>query len=129
VPTVTIDSFFNERSDIDLAKERLLFKIDVEGYEPFVIEGMQRLLQTCGDKVGILEFNTGLLRTGGINARDYLDKLAAFFPVALVRRGEQFQPLPWQTVFDDVASGKEYVTDLLLVSHPSILAKMGLDTK
>ena len=83
VPTVTIDSFFNDRSDATLAKERLLFKIDVEGYEPFVIDGMQRLLRACGDKVGILEFNTTLLRTGGIDAREYLNKLASVFPFAL----------------------------------------------
>ncbi len=83
----------------------------------------------CGDKVGILEFNTTLLRTGGIDAREYLNKLASVFPFAFARDQEDFFPLPWQTAFDDVAQGKQYITDLLLVSNATILEKMGLAEK
>jgi FkbM family methyltransferase len=126
VPTVTIDSFVAERADEDLASQRLLFKIDVEGYEPFVVGGMSRLLRCCRQKVGILEFNTNLMRTAGIDAQQYMKTLASHFPVAFARQAEEFRPFPWATAVDEIANGKKYVTDLLLISDQTLASKMGL---
>jgi FkbM family methyltransferase len=68
-------------SDLDSALEGLglsdrrvlILKIDVEGYEPAVIEGAQRTLSRTD--VAIIEHSPDLSRAGGLSADTMLDRL------------------------------------------------------
>lgn len=55
VPTMAMDDllFADARSN-----DRLLFKIDVEGHEPSVLEGMKQTLGRCGAALGVVEFRS-----------------------------------------------------------------------
>jgi FkbM family methyltransferase len=64
VKSMTIDSLFADQA---LVEERLLFKIDVEGYEQFVLHGMNRLINESGSCMGIIEFSSEFLERVGIS--------------------------------------------------------------
>jgi len=120
VPTVTIDSFFAGMSDDHLRKQRVVLKVDVEGFEPYVFGGMRRLLQLCEQCVGIMEFNSDLIRAGGIDPRVFLDEIIAQFPVVWVRHSSAPEWTDFTQLQSDVASGKRVETDLLLFSQPAL---------
>lgn len=73
VETTTLDSFFEseEWPRVDF------IKIDVEGAEAAVLDGMPRLMQKCPDLQLIVEFNPALLQDGGVAPTDFLNRLAA----------------------------------------------------
>ena len=81
VPTVTIDSFSTTAQMPRLPKSGYFSKSTWRALSRSSSTACSDSAR-CGDKVGILEFNTTLLRTGGIDAREYLNKLASVFPFA-----------------------------------------------
>lgn len=118
VPTITVDSYFDQLSDEDLAARNAVFKVDVEGYEVYVLRGMRRLFAKCQGLVGIIEFNSVLLRKSGADPDEFLAELSGRFPRMLVLKNAVFRELP-QPTLDAVraACGAQDVeVDLILFS-------------
>ena len=77
-PTITLDRLCK-----DADASRLVFKIDVEGYEPQVLRGMTRLLD-APRLWGIIELNAEFLRRQNSSAPAFVAELARRFDVALL---------------------------------------------
>ncbi|WP_110114823.1 FkbM family methyltransferase [Bacillus sp. CGMCC 1.16541] len=77
VPTVTIDSLLEG----SLTKERLLFKVDVEGYEAFVLQGMNHTIKECGHVIGFIEFDSEYMKKAYVNLDTFLSFLNEHFHV------------------------------------------------
>lgn len=127
VQSLAIDSLF---AGHDLSDQRLLFKIDVEGYEPLVLRGMQRLLRECECWVGIIEFNTAFLAKVGENVDEYLQTLADRAQVYSVdRHGKtaSVDPANARQSLEQTPGQREIEVDLLLISRqagPELVAQM-----
>jgi FkbM family methyltransferase len=65
VSTITLDSALTALPAIDIVK------VDAEGAEPAVLQGMQRLLATYPSMRLVIEFAPGLLRRAGIEPLDF----------------------------------------------------------
>jgi FkbM family methyltransferase len=78
IPTITIDSLLRH---ISLDGQRLLFKIDVEGYESFVLKGMETCVTSCDQVLGIIEFDTVYLKKTGIDLNAFVTSLETYFKV------------------------------------------------
>lgn len=91
--------------------DRLVFKIDVEGYEPKVLAGMEKTLSTVARAVGILEFNQAFLQKLGVEPQAYLDKLRQRFTVWLLDEKDQPIDLTGKSLHDvrDVRGGGDIV--------------------
>jgi len=70
VKAVALDDVIRERID--------LIKIDVEGAEPFVLEGMQRLLREQPEMRILIEWSPGQIAQTGRAPQDLLNALAPF---------------------------------------------------
>jgi FkbM family methyltransferase len=124
VPSITVDSLFESR---DLSNDTLLFKIDVEGFEPRVLKGMRRLITTCSRSIGIVELNGRSCKTT-IEFDEYISWLRSLFAVySLGRPGEvtrlrdvSSEILPADTRMQDLK------TNLLLLSNDGLLSALSL---
>jgi FkbM family methyltransferase len=75
--TVTID----EQVPRPGAEDRVLFKIDIEGYEPVAFAGMHETIASAGRVVGFTEFSPTILQTNGVNLSGYWGFLAKYFSI------------------------------------------------
>jgi FkbM family methyltransferase len=78
VPMTTLDAAIEA---LGLSDRRILvLKVDAEGYEPAVIAGAERALARA--EVIVTEYSPELIQSGGLSARDMLDRLqsAGFTP-------------------------------------------------
>ena len=66
VKTITVDSLFYD----GLSYETVLFKVDVEGYEAFVLKGMFEIFKNCYSAIRFIEFNSNYIEKSGVNADD-----------------------------------------------------------
>jgi len=89
VAVVALDDFFAARG----ARPNLV-KVDVEGYEPLVLRGMQRLLQS-GPLQIILEFNPDLLKLGGKDPAEFLRELSQRFDPIYCLDEIDLSPIPY----------------------------------
>lgn len=80
VQTVCLDDFikFKGFEKIDL------IKIDVEGAEPLVIEGMSKFIESTDTLFIILELNPSALRSGGHDPEKFLSLLLKMFDVHVI---------------------------------------------
>ncbi|MBO8163448.1 MAG: FkbM family methyltransferase [Brevibacillus sp.] len=93
IEAITVDSLFSIQP---LVGERLLFKIDVEGYERHVLRGMSRLLASCSGVLGLIECNTTFLQAAGVNPVHFFDELLQDFTVYVLASTDRllfFSPL------------------------------------
>ncbi len=72
IRTVAIDDLL---SDVTLQEMKVVFKIDVEGFEPVVFSGMRTLINRSKFLLGILEFNPNLIRLSGVDPETFLNEL------------------------------------------------------
>ena len=107
VPATTIDAV--DAVQLDLS--RLLFKVDVEGYEGHVLTGMAQTLQSASAYAGILEFDRRYLRYADTDPDDFLRQLKELGTVLVLSSRALVQVADSSSVPDHV--------DLLLVS-PSV---------
>ena len=77
VPTTSIDHEMNQIGDCQM----LLVKVDVEGFEPLVVEGAAKVNRDIPNIIYLLEFDSKFLMRGGIEPRVFFDKLADQFRV------------------------------------------------
>jgi len=116
VPSVCLDELF---ADGDLRDDALLFKIDVEGFEPIVLRGMKRLLSECPRWVGIIEFNSDLLERLNVKAEEFLEQLLAQAKIVSLDKHGRSTPItsPHLEQFGDSQAAGGVCSDLLLISH------------
>ncbi|WP_158737179.1 FkbM family methyltransferase [Alteribacillus sp. YIM 98480] len=128
VNSVKIDQLFSQRS---FAKDTLLFKIDVEGYEWNVLKGMLNTLKTCNGSAGCIEFNIAYLERVGINVEQFLrflDKKFYVYPIGRDNNLIKIKSLNLENVKKYFASDKR-CNDLVLLSNKTLINKLGLDVK
>lgn len=75
--TVTVDG----QVPRPVADDRLLFKIDIEGFEPVAFRGMQETIATAGRVVGFSEFGPMDLQSKGVDLDAYWAFLAERFSI------------------------------------------------
>lgn len=123
IPSITIDSLFAHDEPIGSS---VLFKIDVEGYEPLVLSGMSRVLAKCDTCIGIIEFRGNLLRQLGVDLDSYLKDLTTKFCVSFLDPKRGLTALPDMRYVELIKQlgVKEFKTDLLVASSPNVLEKM-----
>jgi FkbM family methyltransferase len=114
VSSVTIDSIIEE----DVTNKNILFKIDVEGYEAFVLRGMTELIQKSSSALGFIEFNSEYIDKSGVNVNDFLRLLQQNFSIYIYCKNELVNGS--QLSLSDLHKlfGSNYVhTDMILVKN------------
>lgn len=114
VSSVTIDSIVEE----DVTDKNILFKVDVEGYEAFVLKGMTELIQSSASALGFIEFNSEYMGKSGVNVSDFLRFLQQHFSVYIYTKNELVNGS--QLTRSDLHKlfGSKYVhTDMILVKN------------
>lgn len=114
VQTITIDALLIGQ---DLSKARILFKIDVEGYEAFVIEGMENVIRYSKGLLGILEFDTLYMQNSGTDINLFLEKLTVYFHVYAYNPTGELLLLTDVTLkgLQKIFKARDIHTDLVLV--------------
>ncbi|MBM6619525.1 FkbM family methyltransferase [Bacillus suaedaesalsae] len=90
VQTITIDSLLN---DIDVTQQKVLFKIDVEGYEAFVLEGMKNMIEMCKELLGIIEFDSKYIKQTGVHIDEFIYYLSTTFELFIYDKRGTLQPM------------------------------------
>ncbi|MDR7075902.1 FkbM family methyltransferase [Neobacillus niacini] len=114
VNSVTIDSIVAE----DVTNKNILFKVDVEGYEAFVLRGMTELIQKSASALGYIEFNSEYMEKSGVDLNDFLRFLQEHFLVYIYCKNELVNGS--QLSLSDLYKlfGSNYVhTDMILVKN------------
>jgi FkbM family methyltransferase len=114
VCSVTIDSLVEE----DVTNKNILFKVDVEGYDAFVLKGMTELIQNSASALGFIEFNSEYIEKSGVNVNDFLRFLQQHFSVYIYNKNELVNGS--QLTLSDLQKqfGSSYVhTDMILVKN------------
>lgn len=118
MPKASIDHVLGEAETV---YDRLMFKIDVEGYEYRVLCGMEQSLEKADQFVGFIEFDARLLERAGEDVEDYWAYLKTHFHVCAFTRSDQ-----WCVANDlDLTQlaklcGKHFHTDLVLTKPGEI---------
>ncbi|MDF2668222.1 MAG: hypothetical protein K0R67_528 [Paenibacillus sp.] len=124
--SITIDALTSNKIT---AKERILFKIDVEGFEAHVMRGMKNLLKTSEECIGFIEFGPKMLSNCGTDPNPFLADLDRQFDVyAFISEGKlhKFKSLQMSS-FNQYFKDPNFRTDLLLVRSKKFLKHSGLE--
>lgn len=78
---VKMTSIDNLLLDVPVTAKKLFFKIDVEGYEPYVLQGMLKVLSQVSSAIGIMEFNPEYLSKVQYSLDSYLNMINKHFSV------------------------------------------------
>jgi FkbM family methyltransferase len=100
---------------------RLVFKIDVEGYEFHVLRGMARTLAKASCFIGLVEVDTDRLAAAGEPAYELVPYLSQFGVVARIGRDG-----PPKVINRSWRPPPAFHTDLLLASDPGLLSSFRL---
>lgn len=114
VSTIAIDDML---SDINAKESNVLFKIDVEGHEYPVLQGMEGLISSCANCLGLIEFNSRFVQQSGVKPTAFLEFLAARFeiiPITKAYSGVDASKLMSMVNQHDVE------LDLALLSSPAL---------
>jgi FkbM family methyltransferase len=103
---------------------RLLFKMDIEGYESRAFGGFDQTLDAAALAVGFIEFDTTYITAAGESPKAYFERLARRFEIyrlddsapRTIRRVGDFSTLPRSR-----ASDERVHTDLILVTSGAAL--------
>jgi FkbM family methyltransferase len=125
VPSFPVDSLFRGRS---LERDTLLFKIDTEGFEPVVLQGMRETILRCSNMLGIVELDTAHLEPLGVDVDKFLGFLFEHFTVYSVDHRGRATRVNAPTVAElrDICGSSHVVTDLLLASNQRIVDRLSL---
>jgi FkbM family methyltransferase len=114
MPVISVDSIMSLRK-ASRPGGTLVFKIDVEGYEFNVLKGMDRTLASPQWAVGLIEFDTVLLKKSGESLEKYWNFLSEKFDVYAFARSAKAVPVASWDELKGLFRKSEFHTDLLLV--------------
>ncbi|TCI00526.1 FkbM family methyltransferase [Roseococcus sp. SYP-B2431] len=121
VPTTTLDE---ELYANFAGGTNLVIKVDVEGLEPKVIEGAQKIIDKAGAAAIFIEFDTKFL-AGTDAAQAFFQTLAKSFSVYIVQRQGLTAIAGFESLVQDYAKNGRVHCDLLLF-RASSMAEEGL---
>ncbi|MDO8265286.1 MAG: FkbM family methyltransferase [Candidatus Parcubacteria bacterium] len=109
VSSVSIDDFLGKTSKIDI------IKIDVEGAEPYVFQGMKGVIEANPKLIIICEFWPYALKTAGFNPKDFLATLANYgFIIYLINEDKKkIEELNQEDIFSRYGNKKSSINLLL----------------
>ncbi len=112
VPVTSIDALLEPQPSIS----RMVFKIDVEGYEGHVLRGMVKSLAQCESAIGLIEFDTQMLTRADESLSQFWDFLQERFDIHMFvgRRTIDVSKTDWPTARETCKQANNH-TDLLLV--------------
>jgi FkbM family methyltransferase len=123
VRTVAIDDLFRPEEAKD---SRLLFKMDVEGFEWEALNGMKNVLSASSEAAGIIEFNLPYMVKKGIDVEHFVDfleqRFLLFAPDKNGRLIEMKSPA-YSGILSFFTANKE-CNDLVLLSSRALLDKL-----
>ncbi len=125
VTSIKVDTLLGQHL---LEKERLLFKIDVEGYEPHVLRGMEQVCQRIREMLGFMEFDSHFLQKAGIPVIDYLSYLQQRFIVFVYVTDQKvihFKRLTLESL-QETFKRKAIHTDFILASSIESVRRLDL---
>jgi FkbM family methyltransferase len=114
MPVISVDSVMSLRK-ASRPGGTLVFKIDVEGYEFNVLKGMERTLASPQWAVGLIEFDTALLKQAGESLQRYWNFLSEKFEVYAFAGGTKAVPVASWEELQGLFRKDDFHTDLLLV--------------
>lgn len=123
IASITIDSLLGKHS---LHKEKILFKIDVEGHEEKVIKGMLQSIEHCPQMLGFMEYDSKYLAKSGTDANAFLEFLQERFDLYVYLNNQEL------VRFGQISLGKlqklfkkqNIHTDIILASRGVIIPKI-----
>lgn len=121
--TVLISSF--RLDDFILSKlipSTIVYKIDVEGFEPFVLNGMKRLFESKCNMIGCIEFNLESLINNNIDAESYILELSENNIICILHRDGNIERLKYNTLNEIKTKFPEgkVETDLILFNNDQL---------
>lgn len=121
VQSITIDTLCHDQT-----YETVLFKVDVEGYEAFVLKGMTNLFKTSKSILGFIEFNSEYLEKLGISVDEFLLILQTYFTIFVYKEDHSLVKAAHYNYMDlKNLFGTDYIhTDFLLVSDESFIERL-----
>ncbi|TYR80679.1 FkbM family methyltransferase [Priestia megaterium] len=123
VSTITIDSLVHTR---DLSDDTLLFKIDVEGYESFVLKGMNHCLMQCKKLLGFIEFDSEYIKKSGQDLDEFLAFLNKYFVIYMYNQFDDLIEISNRSYTDItyILKEEEIHTDFILASNNQIVHQL-----
>lgn len=125
IKSIRIDNLFPDRN---YSNDRLLFKIDVEGYEWNVLKGMLCMLEGCREYAGCIEFNIAYMENLGIDIESFLGFLQKHFHIYATSESKtliNIRPLSLANLKRYYAKDKK-CNDLILLSSNNLIDNLGL---
>lgn len=122
---VGVTSMDAELADRIQSGSALVFKVDVEGYEPLVLQGMSRLLERCERVVGLVELHRRNLDDLGVDVAAYLDRLRERYSVMALLADGTVLSLE-RGHHEDLLADADFSADLVLLSDPKLTELLGL---
>lgn len=119
LPVQSLDSLLPYKN---WQNKRLLFKIDIEGYEAKAIAGFSQSLSLAGNAVGILEFDSDFLTKAGTPPDEFIQLLLRSFHVFRFVSPSSFELKSIDSLADlprRVREPDRVHTDLILIKHSS----------
>lgn len=124
VRAITIDSLLQNQPSY----KSVLFKIDVEGYEALVLDGMKEILTNCSFAIGFIEFNSEYISKSGIDIEEFFCFLQKHFTIYIFLEKDkliQAGNIPYSKLLNII--GTTYIhTDFILVAGNDISEVKGL---
>lgn len=124
VKSITINSLCKG----DMSCETVLFKVDVEGYEAFVLKGMIDLFEMSGSTLGFIEFNSEYIEKLGSSVDGFLGFLHTYFTVYIYKENDTLVKSK-NYKYEDLQNlfGSIYIhTDFILASDETMIDSLDL---
>jgi FkbM family methyltransferase len=124
VPKDSVDNLLKE---VHYETNLLLFKIDVEGYEPYVLRGMKKTLASFKNVLGCIEYNQEFLAKLNIEPEEFVNEMQDNFSLYLWNDTSILKQLNSRDFLEFDRLVKESYTkrDVILTSNPDLLLQMG----
>lgn len=125
VKSVTIDSLVSSRK---LARDAVLFKLDIEGHEWNALKGMARILGESREAAGCIEFNIAYMQDKGIDVEAFMEYLQQYFTIYATSGSDTLvtiRPSYYRNILEYYARDKA-CNDIILLSSPALLEKLKL---
>jgi FkbM family methyltransferase len=117
---IAVDSLDHLIPEAAVSGKRLLFKVDIEGYEPKALKGFAKSIDLASEAVGLIEFDTRFLRLANTDPNEFLADLEAVFHIFSCGDRKQVKLRSIHSIADlpltDKGSDRQH-TDLLLIKR------------